>query len=73
MPPTHAGYLITLMYPVDPHRDANDGPPFPVSPDLYRGLLQPAGFECTHVALIDPAQSPPERKGREYLGLWRRK
>jgi hypothetical protein len=40
----HAGgELVTMVYPVDPSRDANRGPPWPVTPELYKQLLPPAG------------------------------
>lgn len=37
------GTLVTLIFPVDPAADPNAGPPFPVTPELYEGLLLPAG------------------------------
>lgn len=66
------GTLITLLYPVDPSADPNIGPPFPISPELYKDLLS------VHFSLVTmepvPAQLSHEgRQGKEYLGLWTRK
>lgn len=32
-----------MVYPVDASRDQNQGPPWPVTPELYKQLLIPAG------------------------------
>lgn len=37
------GQLATLIFPVDPSRDKDQGPPFPVTPELYTELLTPEG------------------------------
>ena len=37
------GQLATLMFPVDASRDREQGPPFPVTPELYSELLTPEG------------------------------
>jgi hypothetical protein len=66
------GTLITLMYPVDPTRDPNVGPPFPVTPELYHKLLSASGFECMSVEAVPPELSHSGREGKEYLGLWKR-
>ncbi|KAJ1311332.1 hypothetical protein OPQ81_009827 [Rhizoctonia solani] len=34
------GYLITLMYPIDPQRARDDGPPFPVDFEAYSTVLK---------------------------------
>ncbi|KAI9143257.1 S-adenosyl-L-methionine-dependent methyltransferase [Paraphysoderma sedebokerense] len=60
------GLLITLMFPIDNHED---GPPFAVSPELYRQLLTSYFDEVS----ISDCESFPARAGREKLGLWRRK
>ncbi len=38
------GQLATLIFPVDPNKDRNEGPPFPVTPELYTELLEPLGM-----------------------------
>lgn len=38
------GQLATLMFPVDASRDKNEGPPFPLTPELYTELLTPEGM-----------------------------
>lgn len=40
------GTLITMMWPVDPALDPNKGPAWPVTPDQYRAMLEPAGKAC---------------------------
>ena len=42
------GQLATLIFPVDPNKDRNEGPPFPVTPELYTELLEPLGTLSTH-------------------------
>ena len=37
------GQLATLMFPVDASRDKDQGPPFPLTPELYTELLTPEG------------------------------
>ena len=38
------GQLATLIFPVDPNKDRNEGPPFPLTPELYTELLEPLGM-----------------------------
>ena len=37
------GQLATLIFPVDASRNKDEGPPFPVTPELYTELLTPEG------------------------------
>ncbi|KAI8465047.1 MAG: S-adenosyl-L-methionine-dependent methyltransferase [Monoraphidium minutum] len=67
------GQLLTMVYPVDSSRDANTGPPWPVTPELYKELLLSAGFELIELAPIPQNQSHAKRVGREWLGRWQRK
>ncbi|ELU41785.1 TPMT domain-containing protein [Rhizoctonia solani AG-1 IA] len=64
------GYLIALMYPIDPGRRRNDGPPFPVDFDAYSAVLKESWDNVVNVA---PTTSRPTHEGRERLGVWRRK
>jgi hypothetical protein len=34
--------LVCMVYPVDPSRP-NEGPPWPLTPEVYTGLLEPLG------------------------------
>lgn len=43
------GHLLAIVFPVDAKMDPNFGPPYPVTPDLYKSLLEPAGV-CVCVA-----------------------
>ncbi len=58
------GILATLMI------DDLDGGP--VSPALYKELLEAEGFMCIAMEPVDPALSLPGREGREVLALWQR-
>ncbi|KAG0371917.1 hypothetical protein BGX24_000995 [Mortierella sp. AD032] len=60
------GILITLMYPIGNH---TDGPPFAVSVDHYHSFLD-TNFDCL---LVDECSSFEARKGKEKVGVWRRK
>ncbi|MFW6053382.1 MAG: methyltransferase domain-containing protein [Persicimonas sp.] len=66
------GELVTLIFPVfDPadNRDPLEGPPYPLTPDLVRDLLEPR-FEPIY---LEPAAASHEgREGKEWLGRWRR-
>jgi hypothetical protein len=46
------GELVTMVYPVDSSRDPNTGPPWPVTPELYKQLLPPAGTLLTLYAFL---------------------
>lgn len=66
------GILVTLMFPVDPNHEG--GPPYPVTPELYKELLEGVGFMCIALERVDPTSglSLPGREGREVLALWQR-
>ncbi|KAG2432699.1 hypothetical protein HYH02_006683 [Chlamydomonas schloesseri] len=67
------GTLVTLVFPINPDADPNVGPPFPISPALFRTLLEPAGFEVVSEAPVPAELSHPPRVGKEVLMVWRRK
>jgi hypothetical protein len=63
------GELVTLIFPIV-DKDPTDGPPYPMSSELVRDLLEP-GFEAFH---LEPAAHSHEgREGMEWLGRWRRR
>lgn len=70
------GELLTLIWPI---RDKPGGPPFSVSLDLMRSLLEPVGFECFELQLLPPELCHPDRDGvaagagASGSGRWRRK
>lgn len=71
------GRLITMIFPVDPAMDVSkgyQGPPWPVTPEVYRDLLQQQqGFKCVYLEPVPPHLSnPSKRAGKEYLGIWER-
>jgi SAM-dependent methyltransferase len=70
------GVLLTLIYPIRPPDDK--GPPFSVSLELLRELLQPVGFECLELDML-PAQlchegrdGSEEGRGTSGIGRWKR-
>ncbi|KAG9126987.1 hypothetical protein FRC07_001151 [Ceratobasidium sp. 392] len=65
------GHLITLVYPIDPARARDDGPPFPVDLEAYTLALGGAAWD----RLLDvvPDDSQASHQGRERLCVWRRK
>jgi hypothetical protein len=77
------GELLTLVFPIRPV-DAI-GPPFAVSLELYRELLEPVGFRCEQLEVLPPELSHegrdgnmPEthpmknRSGMSGVGRWRK-
>lgn len=70
------GQLVTLVFPVREAQwppvgsDPDEGPPYPVHPDLYRRHLG-AGFDELEMAPV--TESSPGRHGKEWLGRWRRR
>jgi hypothetical protein len=66
-----AGEVATLIFPsVDRPLTEDGGPPFPLTPEHVRGLLEPRGWVATH--LEPPRRSHPGREGKEFLARWRR-
>jgi SAM-dependent methyltransferase len=60
--------LVTLMFPLA--SVYSQGPPHPVSPQIYKDLLQERGFELTQFE--ETIESFPDRAGKESLGIWKR-
>lgn len=63
------GYLITLIYPIDPPHD--QGPPFHVLPEHYVDVLgSPTGW----LKVYDKVPVPQRESdtGREKLVVWKR-
>jgi SAM-dependent methyltransferase len=58
------GVLVTLIYPIC---DKPDGPPFKVSTEVVRELLEPVGFEHT---ILEMLPSNLSHKGRDGTGNW---
>lgn len=66
------GLLITLIFPVDPSME-NKGPPWPVTPELYKELLlKNEGFMLRSLEKVPNEQSHSGRAGREYIAVWER-
>lgn len=63
------GCLITLMFPVE--EAGRVGPPWPVQPQDYAGVLKPLGFECVkqeRVSVDDAGRR--DRINLEILAIW---
>ncbi|KAJ7437364.1 S-adenosyl-L-methionine-dependent methyltransferase [Mycena galericulata] len=72
------GYLITLVYPIDPEPDTGSGPPWFVRPEHY---VSPLGDEWEKVLDRVPTSASPDMPagkehlthvGRERLVVWKR-
>ena len=61
------GLLLTLVFPVC---EKEGGPPFKVSLEVYRELLEPVGFECQELELLPPELSHPGRDGTGAFGAF---
>jgi hypothetical protein len=54
------GELLTLIFPIC---DKEDGPPFKVSLEVYRELLEPVGFMCKSLGMLSSDMCHPGRDG----------
>ncbi len=64
------GELWTLIFPVDPVPMNPGGPPYPMTPELVHDLLAP---RFAALSLEPVVLSHPDRRGKEWLGRWRRR
>lgn len=71
------GLLMTVIFPII---EKVGGPPFGVSLDAYKNVLEPAGFECLELDILPPELSHADRDGgpdgkgpKSGIGLWKRK
>jgi hypothetical protein len=68
------GELLTLIFPII---EKEGGPPYGVSLELVRGLLEPEGFECLELSILPPAlchagrDGSPGSMGQSGVGRWR--
>ncbi|KAF5831136.1 S-adenosyl-L-methionine-dependent methyltransferase [Dunaliella salina] len=58
-----AGQLVTIIFPVN-SKQPDLGPPFPVTPELYKDTFTPAGFILKKLDAIPPSKSHPGRAWR---------
>lgn len=72
------GDLGSMLPANGPRPDS--GPPFKVSLEVVKQLLEPLGFECEELRMLTPEESHPGRDGggdglRPYsgVGMWRKK
>ena len=64
------GQLVALIFPVVPDADPNEGPPYPMSPELVADLVAPI---LEPISVVPVEQSNPGREGKEWLGRYRRR
>ena len=62
------GELVTLIFPIRPVRENDAGPPFQITPDLVKNLVEGL-FEPIYLEPV--VASHPGREGLEWLGRWR--
>jgi methyl halide transferase len=65
------GLLVTLIFPVDEDQN-RQGPPWPVTPEMYKEALEPYGFTLRSLEKVPNELSHKGRGGREYLAVWER-
>jgi hypothetical protein len=72
------GQLVTLIFPVKADKPRDEGPPFPVTPELYTQLLTPHGGFSSHLTCasiawwflqVDRGTEEPPCKGA-YTASW---
>lgn len=61
------GEVLTLIFPI---REYEGGPPFSVSLELVRSLMEPAGFECIELKILPPEMSHSGRDGSGASGAF---
>lgn len=66
------GELVIDIFPIGNH---TTGPPFAMSEQLVRRLLEPVGFECILMEPVDPADYARGKamSAKESIARWRRK
>jgi len=62
------GELITLIFPIE---SREGGPPYAMSIDLVKNLLEPEGFVCEYLEPVPEEKSHKGRGGKEALGRWK--
>jgi len=63
------GTLVTSIFPDFEDRSIT-GPPWPVWPDLYKEVLDTAGFTLRSLEKVDEGKSHSGRGGKEWLAVW---
>lgn len=62
------GLLFTLIFPIRDGDDGTKGPPHAVSLELIRSLLEPVGFLCEKLSLLEKELCHPGRDGGGSVG-----
>lgn len=65
------GLLVTSIFPVFEDR-SQQGPPWPVWPELYAEKLEQHGFSLQSLEKVPDEGSHPGREGKEYLAVWKK-
>ena len=64
------GRLLTFMFPILTDADPRQGPPYPVTIDDYRRVLEPHGVHMDDDKPRQNAETVPSRAGRELVCWW---
>lgn len=67
------GELVTLIFPIVRITQDRLGPPFQLTHEQVEVLLTPHSFHAAHLAPVPHALSHKSRRGKEWLGRWRRR
>jgi hypothetical protein len=71
--PGTGGRLLTLIFPILPPPDDSimKGPPYPVTVDDYRSVLQPHGIVMDGDGPFESPETVRSRRGKELVCYWR--
>ena len=64
------GRLLTFIYPIVPGAPREEGPPYPVTLDDYRSVLEPNGIVLTTDGAYASDHTVDVRKGKELVAFW---
>lgn len=74
------GRLLTIMFPIPPSSSSSssssqpsilDGPPFPVTVEDYKNMLEPHGFQMLDGCPHEHEDTIGPRKGNELVSWWK--
>lgn len=68
------GKILTLIFPIfpkdSPEMLAMEGPPYPVSVDAYKNVLEPLGFQIMEGSPYESELTVSRRQGKEMVCWW---
>jgi hypothetical protein len=70
------GKILTLIFPIYPQDSpemlAMEGPPYPVSVDAYKNVLEPLGFQIMECSPSASEFTVSRRQGKEMVCWWQK-